>query len=169
MTKKDYNLDPRLDLIFERIVDIPSKDIWKGWTDEKQLKKWFCPLPWKTTECEIDLRPGGIFRTVMQGPNGENMPGLGCYLEIIKNKKLVWTNALFPDFRPAPSAVSCSDFFFTATILIKTQGKKTKYTAIVRHKDEEGRNKHEEMGFKDGWGAALDQLVSLSKNNFKSI
>jgi len=169
MTQSKHTINPKLDLIFERTVDVSATAIWKGWTNETQLKKWFCPQPWKTTECKIDLKPGGVFYTVMKGPNGEKMPGEGCFLEIVKNKKLVWTNALLPDFRPAANVVSCSDFFFTATILLKTQGKKTKYTAIVRHKDVEGRKKHEELGFHEGWGAALDQLVSLIKNKFKSI
>jgi uncharacterized protein YndB with AHSA1/START domain len=39
----------------------------------------------------------------------------------------------------------------------------TKYTAVAIHKDEEGRKKHEEMGFHDGWGTVLDQLVALAK------
>jgi hypothetical protein len=35
-----------------------------------------------TTECEIDLRPGGKFRTVMRGPDGTTMDNTGCYLEV---------------------------------------------------------------------------------------
>jgi hypothetical protein len=38
----------------------------------------------------------------MQGPEGPPMPGIGCYLEVVPQRKLVWTNALLPGFRPAP-------------------------------------------------------------------
>jgi uncharacterized protein YndB with AHSA1/START domain len=31
------------------------------------------------------------------------------------------------------------------------------------HRDEGGRKRHEEMGFQDGWGKALDQLVAYTK------
>jgi len=83
-----YRPDPRLDLSFERIVDVPKELVWKAWTQPQHLKPWFCPLPWRTIDCEIDLRPGGIFRTVMLSPEGKEYPNLGCYLEVIENKKL---------------------------------------------------------------------------------
>jgi len=163
MIKTDYKFDSKLDLKFERIVDVPKEVIWKAWTTPEILKKWFCPLPWKTIECEIDLRPGGIFRTIMESPEGQKFPGSGCYLEVIKNEKLVWTNALLPGFRPAPDPKSSVDFFFTANIMLESQTNGTKYTAVVIHKNEEDRQKHEKMGFQEGWGKALDQLVALSE------
>ena len=67
----NYQPDPRLDLTFERIVDVPKELVWKAWTQPEHLKPWFCPLPWRTIDCEIDLRPGGIFRTVMLSPEGK--------------------------------------------------------------------------------------------------
>lgn len=88
--------DPKLDLVFERIVDVPRELIWTAWTTPAQLKKWFTPAPWKTVDCEIDLRPGGLFRTVMRSPEGQELLNAGCYLEIVETEKLVWTNALAP-------------------------------------------------------------------------
>src|SRR5512145_839847 len=125
------HLDPKLDLFFERIVEVPKELIWKAWTTPEHLMPWFCPLPWKTVECEIDLRPGGQFRTVMQSPEGQRFPGMGCYLEIIENEKLTWTNALLPGFRPAPlpKAEESVSFFFTATIQLAAHGNGTRYIA----------------------------------------
>jgi uncharacterized protein YndB with AHSA1/START domain len=51
----------------------------------------------------------------------------------------------------------------TAVISLESMGERTKYTALVIHGDEESRKKHEQMGFHDGWGKALDQLVALAK------
>lgn len=164
MSNTDYQtFDPRLDLSFERIVDTPKELIWKTWTQPEHLKPWFCPLPWKTTDCEIDLRPGGIFRTVMLSPEEKEFPNLGCYLEVVENEKLVWTNALLPGFRPAvlpPKVEETGAFFFTATIRLATHGTGTQYTALVRHGDEAGCKQHAAMGFQKGWGIALDQLVA---------
>lgn len=73
------------DLVLELTVSISAEQLWQGWTDATMLKKWFTPAPWITTEAEIDPRPGGIFRTVMNGPDGERNEGTGCVLEAIKN------------------------------------------------------------------------------------
>lgn len=164
MNKTNHNaLDSKLDLSFERIVEVPKELIWKAWTTPEHLMPWFCPLPWKTINCEINLRPGGIFRTVMLSPEGKEYPGTGCYLEVIENEKLVWTNALLPGFRPAPADAGGSvDFFFTASLQLATQANGTRYTATVRHGDEVACRKHSDMGFYEGWGIALDQLLAYT-------
>ena len=158
--------DPKLDLMFERFVDVPRELVWMAWTTPEHLKKWFTPVPWKTVDCEIELHPGGMFRTVMRSPEGQEFPNVGCYLEIIENEKLVWTNALAPGYRPShsPGTMPCDTFFFTAVIALEPHGIGTKYTALVIHGDEDARKKHEEMGFYEGWGNALDQLVAHAKN-----
>jgi uncharacterized protein YndB with AHSA1/START domain len=163
-TNNYATLDPKLDLYFERIVDVPRELIWRAWTTPEHLMPWFCPLPWKTIECEINLRPGGVFRTVMQSPEGQTFPNSGCYLELIENEKLVWTNGLLPGFRPAAQKTGESvEFFFTAIIQLEPHGTGTRYIASVRHADESGCKQHAAMGFEQGWGIALDQLVAYTK------
>lgn len=157
------NADPKFDLVLERVVDVPANLVWKAWTEPEHVKKWFTPAPWKTVDCEIDLRPGGMFQVVMRSPDGQEFPNLGCYLEIVPNRRLAWTNALMPGFRPAASVggEEHAPFRFTAIIELEAQGARTKYTATVIHGDEESRSKHEQMGFHQGWSAALDQLIAL--------
>jgi len=156
--------DPRLDLVLERVIDVPRDRVWKAWTKPAQLMKWFTPEPWKTVDCEMDLRPGGIFRTVMRSPEGQEFPNVGCILEVVENQRLVWTSALLPGFRPANLAATpgheCAELAMTAIIQLESQGDKTKYTAIALHADPESRKRHADMGFHDGWGKALDQLVA---------
>ena len=163
-SKKYFEPDPQLDLVLERVIDVSPEHVWAAWTQPEHVKKWFTPDPWKTVDCEIDLRPCGIFRTVMQSPEGQEFPNLGCFLEIIPNRRLVWTNVLGPGFRPANVAAgSCGDFGMTAKILMEPHEKGTKYTAIALHYDKESSQKHATMGFQEGWGKALDQLVALAK------
>jgi uncharacterized protein YndB with AHSA1/START domain len=152
--------DPALDLLLERVVEVPRELVWKAWTDPEHLKQWFTPAPFTTIDCEIDLRPGGIFRTVMRSPEGEEYPGVGCYLEVVENERLVWTSALEPGYRPAAPSPT---FHFTAVISLEPSGNGTKYSALAMHADEDARARHEEMGFHEGWGAALDQLVALAE------
>ncbi len=163
------SFNPELDLIFERVVDVPREKIWQAWTMPEKLLPWFCPLPWKTVECEIDLRLGGKFYTVMQSPEGQKFPNSGCYLEIIPNERLTWSNALEPSFRPVKSPEAspgheCAEFLMTATILLEPHENGTKYTAYVQHSDAINRKRHEDMGFKEGWGMCLEQMITLIKS-----
>lgn len=161
---------PGLDLVFTRDIDVPRALVWRAWTEPALLKQWFCPLPWRTTDCEIDLRPGGVFRTTMQSPEGRDFPNLGAYLEVLPQTRLVWTNAILQGFRPSLHTQTCGSdeagFMFTAVIELAdlpqaTPG--TRYTATVLHADAAGCQQHAAMGFETGWGLALDQLVALVK------
>lgn len=161
----DYDIDPELDLVLERVVDLPPELVWRAWTEPEQLMPWFTPAPWRTVACEIDLRPGGAFRTTMRSPEDEDFPNVGCYLEVVPHRKLVWTDALEPGFRPSRKEPGrhCP-FRFTAILLFLPHGRKgTKYTAIAMHKDGAARRRHEAMGFHEGWGTALDQLVAYAR------
>lgn len=68
--KPTYQPDARFDLSFTRVVDVPRPLIWRAWTEPELLKPWFCPLPWKTIDCEIDLRPGGKRHAAMGFESG---------------------------------------------------------------------------------------------------
>jgi uncharacterized protein YndB with AHSA1/START domain len=155
--------DPERDLVLERVVDVPPQAVWDAWTVPEQLVKWFTPAPWKTVACEIDLRPGGKFTSVMRSPEGEEFPNVGCYLEVVPGRRLVWTDTLEAGWRPAGAPGENCPFRFTAIIEIEPHGGGTRYRATVLHDDSESRRKHEEMGFHDGWGAAWEQLVAMVK------
>lgn len=157
-------LNPTLDLVLERVIDVPPQLVWKAWTTPALLMPWFCPKPWSVSECRIDLKPGGEFFTVMQSPEGESFPSGGCYLEVVPTSRLTWTSSLTAGYRPAPAPDSAgAGFHMTASILLEPHGSGTKYTAIAMHTTEESRQQHETMGFHDGWGTALDQLVAFVK------
>ena len=149
--------DPKLDLVLERVVDVPRELVWAAWTKPEHMVHWFAPKPWTTTHCEIDLRPGGIISFTMRSPEGKDFPNTGCVLEVVPQERLVWTDALLPGYRPSAKP------FFTAIIALEKQGKGTRYTATAIHRDPAGRKQHEEMGFHEGWGQCLDQLVAYSK------
>ncbi|MBL8670027.1 MAG: SRPBCC domain-containing protein, partial [Alphaproteobacteria bacterium] len=92
--------DPKLDLVLERVIDVPRERVWAAWTQPALLMQWFTPAPWRTVDCTLDLWPGGIFRTVMRSPEGQDFPHVGCFLEIVENEKLAWTSVLGPGYRP---------------------------------------------------------------------
>lgn len=159
MTFVPHPLDPELDLELVREVPVAPELVWRAWTEPDLLAQWFTPAPWTTVLAEIDLRPGGGIRTVMRGPDGEESDNSGCYLEVVPGEKLVWTAALAPGYRPQAGPMP-----FSAVVELEPNGSGgTRYRAIALHQDPAGRQQHEEMGFHEGWGAALDQLVALAQ------
>ena len=152
-----YAFDPALDLKLERVIDVPVELVWKAWTEPEHLKVWFCPKPWGVSDCEIDLRPGGIFRTTMLSPEGQEFPNMGCYLDVVPMERLVFTDALLPGYRPAEKS------FMTGVVTMKPEGTGTRYIAMALHNNLEAKKQHEDMGFHDGWGTALNQLVEYAK------
>jgi len=149
--------DPKLDLVLEREIDVPVELVWKAWTTPDSIKHWFCPKPWSVVSCEIDLRPGGVFSTVMRSPEGQEFPNAGCYLDVVPLQRLVFTDALLPGFRPAAKP------FFTGALLLEPAAKGTRYTAYAIHGDEAARKSHEDMGFHQGWSTVVDQMVAHIK------
>ena len=157
MKSSVIRIDPKLDLVIEREIDVPVELVWKAWTTPEHLREWFVPKPWTVTECEMDLRPGGVFRTVMRSPDGKEFTNLGCYVEVVPNERLVFTDTLLPGYRPSPKP------FFTAVLELARHGSGTRYTAIAIHGSPETRKTHEDMGFHHGWNTVIDQMVAHIK------
>lgn len=157
-----FILNADLDLVLERTVTVSPENVWAAWTQPDLLVKWFTPAPWRTVACDMDIRPGGRSNTVMESPEGERFPNNGCILQVIPNRLLVFTSAMTQDFRPVAATNGASDLAFTAWVSMEPEAQGgTHYTATVMHADAASRQRHAEMGFHHGWGAALDQLVAL--------
>lgn len=146
------------ELVLTRDVDVAPDRLFRTWT--QRLPEWWAPRPLTTPVCELDLRPGGTLRTVMRAPDGTEYPTSGVFLEIVENRRIVLTDAFGPGWEPNPAV------FFTAVVTLEPlPGGHTRYTARALHWTEENRRKHEAMGFHQGWGQVLDQLVALAKEH----
>ncbi len=140
-----------------RIIDAPQEEVYRCWTEGALLTRWFTPPPWTTPSAELDVRPGGAQAVVMRGPDGEENLHRGVYLEVVKNERLVWTDAFTHAWEPSEAA------FMTATLTFeKLPGDRTRYSARILHWSAEDREAHEKMGFHEGWNTATDQLAALA-------
>jgi uncharacterized protein YndB with AHSA1/START domain len=148
--------DARHELTLSRHIQAPRAIVWRCWTEPELMKQWFTPRPWTTPEVDIDLRPGGANRLLFRGPNGEEFPNRGVYLEVVPQQRLVFTDAYVEAWVPSAKP------FMTAIISLSDEAGGTRYEACVRHWSEEARARHEAMGFHDGWGKAADQLAEVA-------
>lgn len=143
-------------LTLTREINAPADKLFKAWTTPELMKEWFCPKPWKVTQAELDLRPGGANFIMMEGPEGEQVPNRGVYLEVVPNRKLVFTDAFTKAWVPTEKP------FMTGIIEFEDLGNgRTRYTASAVHWTAEDKEKHEKMGFHEGWGVATDQLEQV--------
>ena len=157
-----FTVNPALDLVLDRIVAVSPERVWAAWTQPELLMQWFTPAPWKTVAAELDVRPGGRCDTTMESPDGDRYPNAGCYLLVEPHRLLMFTSVMTEDFRPVAPSNGAGDLAFTARIEIEaTADGGTHYRAIAMHADEDTCRQHSDMGFADGWGAALDQMVAL--------
>lgn len=143
------------DLILTRLIDAPPGRVFDAWTQPALLKLWFAPLPWTTPIVEADVRPGGSSLIVMRAVNGTDFPYQGVYLEVVKNERLVFTNAYTKAWEPAAKP------FTTVILTFEAHADMTKYTALVRHWSVADRETHEKMGFHTGWPTCAQQLADL--------
>lgn len=146
------------ELSLSRLIRAPRERLYRAWTTPDLLKQWFTPRPWTTPVVELDVRAGGSSYILMRGPDGNEFPNRGVYLEVVPNEKLVFTDAYTEAWVPADKP------FMTGIITFSDEDGGTRYTARALHWTDADRAAHEQMGFHEGWGKATDQLEALVLN-----
>jgi uncharacterized protein YndB with AHSA1/START domain len=149
------------ELSITRYIDAPPETVYRTYTE--RTEEWFAPKPWKTRVIAQELRPGGRSSIEMTGPEGESHPGEGVYLEVVPNERIVFTNVFTAGWMPKTGMDSECDFPTVAVVTFEPEGSGTRYTARVRHWDEDAVRKHEAMGFEQGWAICAAQLAELAE------
>jgi uncharacterized protein YndB with AHSA1/START domain len=143
-----------LTLSVTRLIDAPREAVWRAWTDH--LAEWWVPRPWSVEILEQDPRPGGRSAMIMRGPNGEEAPQEGVFLEVVPMERVVFTDAFTAGWIPAGP-------FIVGVLEFADEDGKTRYTASARHWTAEAKAQHEAMGFVEGWGTVAAQLEEVAK------
>jgi len=146
--------DNDLTLSVTRLIDAPVETVWKIAT-ERQAEYW-CPKPWTVELIEQDWRAGGRSAMIMRGPDGEEMPQEGVFLEVTPDKRFVFTDAFSAGWIPR-------SHFMVGTMEFADEGGKTRYTGTARHWDVESFEQHKAMGFESGWSKVAEQLAELAE------
>jgi uncharacterized protein YndB with AHSA1/START domain len=156
-----FTVDPKLDIVFERFIDAPTRLVWEALTKPVHLKEWYMPRAWgRVSRAEMDARPGGIFSIDITTGDGHEVPNLGCVLEAVPMERLAWTSMLFPGYRPAVF----DDIPITAIITMESVGTGTRYVFTALHRNEADLEENRTSGWQQGTEIAIDQLVAHVKS-----
>jgi uncharacterized protein YndB with AHSA1/START domain len=152
-----FAIDPKRDFAIERFIDAPVRLVWEALTTPEHLKEWYMPKAWgRVSRAEMDVRPGGIIRIDIAVADGQDIPNVGCILDVVPMERLVWTSMLFPDYRPAVF----DDIPITAIMTMETVGTGTRYVFTALHRNEADFETNKTSGFYQGTEIAVDQLVA---------
>lgn len=80
------------ELVISRLLDAPREMVWAAWTDPRQVVHWWGPKGFTTTIHEMDVRPGGIWRQTMHGPDGADYPNKSVFREVVPPERIVYSH-----------------------------------------------------------------------------
>lgn len=78
------------EIVLTRTLDAPRELVFRAWTDPEHVGRWWGPRGFTTTVYEMDVRPGGVWRYMMHGPDGTDYPNLVEYVEVTPPGRLVY-------------------------------------------------------------------------------
>lgn len=155
MSKKEEVIrnDGERELVIKRTFNAPRELVWEAWTEPAHLIRWWGPNGFTNTFHEIDVKPGGIWRFIMHGPDGVDYPNKIVYDEVIKPQLLVYTHGDDSDNETGK---------FKVTVRFEKEGNKTNLTMTMRFTSVEERDKVvKEYGAIEGAKQTLSRLEQL--------
>ncbi len=95
----DTASDPRA-IVGTREYDAPRDLVFSAFTDPIHLAQWWGPNGFKTTTLSFDMRPGGVWRFVMHGPDGRDYQNRITYEEVVRPERIVYRHGGGDDVEP---------------------------------------------------------------------
>jgi len=80
------------EIVLTRVFNAPPSLVFQAWTDSIHIAQWWGPTGFRTTIYEMDVRPGGVWRFVMHGPDGRDYKNKIIFREIVKDERLTYTH-----------------------------------------------------------------------------
>ncbi len=141
------------DVVMARVFDAPRQLVFDAWTRPALIKRWLGVRGgWTLPVCEVDLRVGGSYRFVWQGPEGAKMGVRGVYREVVRPERLVCTEAFDEAWYPGTALI---------THVLTAQGDKTTSTITMRYESGEARDTVLNSPMEGGVGESFDRLDEL--------
>jgi uncharacterized protein YndB with AHSA1/START domain len=94
--EKDNTADREIKV--SRLLNAPISLVWEVWTNPDHLKNWWGPNGFTNTITGMTVEPDGEFNLTMHGPDGKNYKNTSVYMEVEKEKKIVYRHTSYPQF-----------------------------------------------------------------------
>jgi uncharacterized protein YndB with AHSA1/START domain len=137
-----------------RTFDAEPQLVFELWTDPKYMSLWWGIKGATNPICELDVRPGGKWRIDMRTSGGETYTSQGEYLEVVKDRLLVFTDV--PDETAMPGAQPTIN-----TVRFERDGEQTKVILEARFASNADRDLRLQLGVQQGISQSLDRLAEL--------
>ena len=148
-------------LIAERSFTAPLEKVWRAWTDNTMLEKWWAPAPWQAHTKSFDFSEGGAWHYFMEGPAGEKQYCLNKYLIIVPLASFTAIDYFCGEDGTINEELPSSHWDLQFDI----EGEVTKVIVTTTYASEKDLQTVIEMGMKEGFNQGLDQLETLLQNN----
>ena len=136
------------EIVMSRVIDAPRDLVFEAHTSCEHMSKWWGPRRYRTTSCEIDFRPGGAWRMVQSGSDGQEFGFHGEFREIVRPEWIVWTF----EFEGMSGHVSVD------TLTLEEHDGKTTLTATSVFDTVEDRDGMLQSGMESGAAESMDRL-----------
>ncbi|XDD49626.1 SRPBCC family protein [Leptospira sp. WS92.C1] len=134
----------------KRVFDAPRELVWQVWTDPNHVGNWWGPNGFTNTIETMEVKPGGVWKFIMHGPDGTDYPNTIRYLEISKPERLVYRHGSDMEDHPGD---------FHVTVTFKEQNGKTELTMVALFQTAEHRNEVvEKYGAVEGMNQTMERL-----------
>lgn len=138
------------ELVITRLINAPRELVWKVWTTPEHVKHWWGPDGFTNTIHEMEVKPGGVWRFMMHGPDGKDYPNKIVFIEVVKHELLVYKHSGEED---------TEDIRFHVTVIFEKQGNKTKLTMLSLFESAEVLERVvREFGAKEGMYQTVNRL-----------
>lgn len=156
--KTKYTHKPgSLQVIAERSFDASRSKVWKYFTTQELLEKWWGPAPYKVTTKSFDFTEGGHWHYSMNGPEGDVHWCMETFHTIVPEERFTATDAFCDENGVTNTELPTNDWLTE----FADEGEGTKVTVTITFKSKEDMDKLVEMGFEQGFDTGLNQLETL--------
>jgi uncharacterized protein YndB with AHSA1/START domain len=144
-------------IIMTRMFDAPREKVWECFTKPEHVKRWFGGAGYSNPVCEMDVRPGGLWKHVMRTPDGQDYNLDFVYIELKKPERLVWESVGHSEKR-AGGPPTCRQ-----TITLEDHGGQTKWTLVATFHSLADRDMAKSYGFADMISEGCERLNAVAK------